>query len=97
MVMAYWQLIELPRGTCLDANVACQLKKKQNKNTITYLSNLDSQQYLSTNFSDEAGSETVGTWCNWWGNYLQLDQKSMAEYSDSGSPQNRFCGDTDSE
>ena len=44
------------------------------------------------NFVDKGAANTVGTWCNWWGDYLQIDQKTMLNYADPGSPQNRFCG-----
>ena len=35
---------------------------------------------------------TAPHWCHGLGDYLQVDQKSMYDYKDVGSPQNRFCG-----
>ena len=41
-------------------------------------------------FSDKG--VTIGTWCNGYGDFLQLDQKTMIDFNDTGSPQNRYCG-----
>ena len=35
---------------------------------------------------------TAPEWCHGRGDYLQIDQKSMFDFEDTGSPQNRFCG-----
>ena len=42
------------------------------------------------NFSDKG--VTIGTWCNGYGDFLQVDHKTMVDYSDIGSKQTRFCG-----
>jgi len=40
---------------------------------------------------------TIGTWCNGYGDFLQVDHKTMVDYSDIGSKQNRFCGSSTSQ
>ena len=52
--------------------------------------NLDKEKITGTNVEPQ-GQRT--NWCHGGFDYLQIDQKTMANYSDISSKQNRFCGE----
>ena len=69
-----------------DSAPASQRSNQKFSNGYNYISVLS----IVKLFSDKG--VTIGTWCNGYGDFLQVDHKTMVDYSDIGSKQNRFCG-----